>query len=117
MHIYVSYTSHRTMCMMNINMYSHSKFKQQKKTADDLDEVLSMKEVVEEVDDSVIALQNMQRKDPIPKYLFSDHVRNMHRDKDKNFISEFAVSETSKLRQYNTVAVHSTYEYHQTYFK
>ena len=82
------------MCMMNINMHFHSKFKQQKKIADDLDEVLSMKEVVEVVDDSIIALQNMQRKEPIPKHLFSDHVRNMHRDKDKDFISEFAVSAT-----------------------
>ena len=57
------------------------------------EEAICLQDIVAAVmDDSIIALQNMQRKDPVPKHLFSDHVRNMHHDKDKDFKSEFAVS-------------------------
>ena len=56
-----------------------------------MEEVLSMKEVVAVVDDSIVAHHNMQRKEPIPKHLFCEHVRKMHHNKDDRFKTEFGV--------------------------
>jgi protein tyrosine phosphatase len=41
------------------------------------------------VDDNTIAHNNMKRKDPIQRHLFSEHVREMHCDKDDGFQNEF----------------------------
>ena len=43
------------------------------------------------VDDNTIAHNNMKRKDPIQRHLFSEHVREMHCDKDDGFQNEFRV--------------------------
>ena len=60
------------------------------------EEAICLQDIVTAVKgDSIIALQNMQRKDPIPKHLFSDHVRNMHNNKDRDFKAEFAVGSTN----------------------